>query len=369
MKLNAKQIYLTLRSVLLFPFLISRTIKKPQGKDIKKILLLRYDRIGDMVVSTGAFKALKKAYPAACIIVLASGTNKEVIENNPDIDEILVYKGLRWFLKEIRKRKIDLAIDFFYTYELKSAFLTYISGAKYRLGFENAGRQVFFNMKGPGMNRACTMIEHLGELVSNLGIGKEGYEPQVYLSQGEVSWAKNYLVSNGIGESVFKVAMHPGAFYPSQRWPADGFAGIGKKVIEKYHAYIILFGDTKEEKLVKTIQQKIGAGNVCAWYDLNLRQIIALLSQCDMLLCNNSGLLHIACALKIPTVSTMGPTDPVLWWPYGKDNIVIRQDLPCSPCSRGVCAAPGCMELITPRQIEEALDVQMEKISKKYNRL
>lgn len=369
MKINAKQIYLTLRSILLYPFFIFRTIKNPQGKDIKKILILRHDRIGDMVLSTGAFKALKRAYPGACIMVLASGINKEVIQNNPDVDEILVYKGLRWFIKETRKRKIDLAIDFFYTYELKSAFLAYICGAKYRLGFENAGRQIFFNMKGPGMNRVCTMIEHLGELISNLGIGKEGYEPQLYLSRDEVSWAENYLTANAVAQSVFKVAMHPGSFYPSQRWPAERFAEIGKKVIEKYQAQVIIFGDKKEEELIKTIKHKIGAGNVFAWYDLNLRQIISLLSRCDMLFCNNSGLLHIACALKIPTVSTMGPTDPVLWWPFGLENIVIRKDLPCSPCSRGVCNTPDCMELITSRQVEDALDIQMKKISKRYNRL
>lgn len=366
MKLSAKECYLILRLALLSPLLFYRRLKNPDNREIKKILLLRHDRIGDMVLSTGVFKALKKAYPDASIMVLASDSNKEVLQNNPDIDEVLVYKGLRWFLKEVRQWKPDLALDLFYTYELKTAFLTYISGAKYRLGFENADRQVFFNIKGPKMTKACSMIGHLAELINSLGVNLEGCEPHIYLSEEEISWARNYLIASRIDTFFPKVAMHPGGFYPSQRWQADGFAKVGRKIIEKFHANVILIGDRNEEGLIKKIKQQIGPGNVFVWHDLSLRQVISLLSQCDMLFCNNSGLLHAACVLKIPTVSTMGPTDPALWQPYGKNNIVIRQDLPCSPCSRGVCNTHRCMALITPRQIEEALDIQMGEISKKY---
>ncbi len=369
MKLSAKECYLTLRSALLSPLLFFRKLKAPDKGRIKRILLLRHDRIGDMVLSTGVFKALKRAYPDVFIIVLASGSNKEVLQNNPDIDEVLVYKGLLWFLKEVRRRKPDLAVDLFYTYEFKTAFLAYISGAKYRLGFENAGRQVFFNIKGADTRRPCSMQGHLTELISNLGVGSEGMEPVIYLSEEEALWARKYLVASRIDKFAPKVAMHPGGFYLSQRWQADGFAEAGRKIIEKFRANIIIIGDRKEEDLIEKIKKQIGSGNVFALYDLPLRQVISILSQCDMLLCNNSGLLHVASVLKIPTVSTMGPTDPLLWQPYGKNNIVIRQELPCSPCSRGVCKTHKCMALITPRQIEEAVDIQMREISKKYNRV
>lgn len=326
-----KNVYLIIRRNLLLPFLLTRKIKIPQGSEIKKILVLRHDRIGDMVLSSGIFHALKKKYPAAFITVLASKTNSDIIQEDPDVDEVLIYKGVKWFIKEVRKKNIDLAIDLFFTYELKQALLTYISGAKYRLGFENAGREIFFNIKGPKTDHICSMGDHLFELISYLDIDTKDHQPHLYLLSEEKEWAKNYLVSHNIKKDRFKAAVHPGGFYPSQRWQADHFIKISKKLIEKFSLQIILFGDKNEEELLKSIKHKIGSENVSMFCGLTLRQVMSLLSQCDIFLGNNSGLLHVAGALKIPAVSMMGPTNPVLWRPQGENNIVIRKDLECSP--------------------------------------
>jgi ADP-heptose:LPS heptosyltransferase len=94
-----------------------------------------------MVISTAALKALKRAYPQARITVLASERNYEVLKHNPNVDEILIYEGIPWFIREIRPRRYDLVIDPFVTYELKQALMTYLSRGKYRIGFEGqAGR-------------------------------------------------------------------------------------------------------------------------------------------------------------------------------------------------------------------------------------
>jgi lipopolysaccharide heptosyltransferase II len=360
-----KQTYLALRKFLLFPFVLLRKTCVPTKEDINKILILRHDRIGDMALSTVIFKALKKNYPAAEIIVLASERNNEVIKNDPYVDEILVFKGLRWFMREIRNKDIDLAIDLFYTYELKQPFLTYISGAKYRVGFEEAGREVFFNIKGPKMYPRRHMIDHMFELIDTLGVDVKEKEPQIYLSNDEIKWAKDLLASKGIKEGDFKIAIHPGAYYPSQRWSAEGFADVTRKLVEKTGIKVILFGDKTEEAILRKIKKNIGRGDIPTFYGVNLRQFIALLSQCNLLLCNNSGALHIACALKIPTVSTMGPTDPILWWPVGENHSVIRKDLSCSPCDLAICKRHYCMKQITTEDIMHAVETEIDRIKKK----
>ncbi|MEK7846329.1 MAG: glycosyltransferase family 9 protein, partial [Nitrospinota bacterium] len=96
-----------------------------------------------------------------------------------------------------------------------------------------------------------------------------------------------------------------------------------------------------------------------------LRVFISLLSHCHLLLCNNSGPLHIATALKIPTVSTMGPSVPYLWWPAGENNIVLRKEIECSPCNKGLCSGHECMELITIDDMMEAVEKQLTIIRKK----
>lgn len=357
-----KQIYLAIRNFLLSPFLFFRKTHVPKKEDINEILFLRHDRIGDMVLTSGIFKGLKRKYPGAKIIVLASGRNRDVIQNNPYIDEILIYRGLRWFIQEFRKKHIDLAVDLFYTYELKQPFLAYISGAKYRMGFEEAGREIFFNIKGPKIYPRRQMLDHIFELVDVVGIDVKNSEPQIYLSEDEIRRAKDFLISKSIEPDDLKVAIHPGAYYPSQRWAAEGFAEVAKKLTKKDGVKVILFGDKKEEGLLRRIENDVGGKDIKMFSDLGLRQFISLLSQCNLLICNNSGALHIASALKIPTVSTMGPTDSILWWPRGENHIVIKKDLSCSSCNLAICNRHDCMKLITVDEVMQAVETQIKRL-------
>ena len=98
---------------------------------------------------------------------------------------------------------------------------------------------------------------------------------------------------------------------------------------------------------------------------LKLDELVAMISLLDIFICNNSGPMHIACSLGIPTVSTIGPTDPALWSPAGDKHIVVRKELPCSPCSRSVCRLHDCMQIITVKDMMRAVDTQMERLIRK----
>ncbi len=363
LKNSVKQFYLMVRAALLSPFLSLRKTRIPEPVAIKKILVLRNDRIGDMVLSTPAFKALKEKYPAAEIIVVASKTNRDIVRNNPYVDKVLVYDGIWEFFKAARKEKADLAIDLFYTYQMKQAFLAYISASPYKIGFENAGREVFFNIKGPDMNRSEGMTGHVVELLRYLGVEVHDVKPQLYLSPEDAKWAEDYLKSKNIHISDLKVAIHAGGFYPSQRWGLDRFARLAKRIADEFHAKIIFLTGNDEERLLKKIEPLIaGRDDIVMARGLTLTQSIALVSKCSVFVGNNSGMLHVACALGLPTVSTMGPTDPVLWAPAGERNIVLRKSLECSPCGKAGCGPHSCMDLITVEDMMDAVRRQLEKI-------
>ena len=354
-----KEVYLKIRKILLTPFLILRRTKTPE-EGIKRVLFLRYDRVGDMVFSTAVFKALKRRYPTAMLTVLASERNYEIIQNNPNVDEILIYKGFGWFIKEIRARNFDLAIDPFFTYELKQAFMAYLSGAKYRIGFEEAGREIFFNVRGQTILPEKNMVEHLLDLSEKIGAKREGCEPEIFLTEEENKWASGLLSEKGL-DTAIKIAIHLGAFYPSQRWPALRFGKIAKRIVEEYEIKVLLFGDKGEKLLLETVRD-IAGDKTEIFCGLRLRQFIVLLNYCNLLICNNSGPLHIASALKIPTVSIMGPTVTPLWLPWGKNHIVIRKELPCSPCNKAECEDHSCMGLITVEEVMDAVKSQVDKI-------
>jgi lipopolysaccharide heptosyltransferase II len=361
LKSYSKDIYLKVRSVFLLPFLAFREVKDLPKEEIKKILFLRHDRIGDMVLSTAALKALKQAYPQALITVLASERNLEILTHNPHVDEILIYQGIFWLIKTMRPRGYDLVIDPFLTYELKQAFMTYLAGGEYRIGFEGWGREIFFNIKGPITQTPGRMVEHLLDLVEAVGGEKTGCVPEVFLSDNELQWASKTLASKGIKPKELTIAVHPGAYYPSQRWPTGRFGELARQLIEQSNAKVILLASRDEKDLVKEVQKAAGK-KAQDFSGLGLRELIALLAQCDLLICNNSGPLHIASALNIRTVSMVGPTVTPLWLSYGKHDVVISKRLACSPCNKAVCKDHECMESIMVDEVFEAVKSQINWI-------
>ncbi len=356
-----KKPYLIIRKTLLFlPGLLNRK-KTLKDEEIKKILLLRHDRVGDMALSTPLFKSLKTGYPEAKITVLASESNQEILKNNPNVDEILIYRGISNFMNATRKINFDMAIDLFLTHDLKQAFMIYLSGAKYRLGFEDSGREIFFNVRSPAALPRKRMIEHLSDLAEAAGTGTEDREPDIFLSNEEKEWALDLLSIKGLEKSI-KIAIHPGAFYPTQRWPAERFGELARSIIEDCGAAVLIFGDKKEGPLLQTVQ-KIAGDRSEIFCGLSLRQFTALLGCCYLLICNNSGPLHIASALKVPTVSMTGPTVVPLWLPWGENHIAINKGLQCSPCNRASCNDHSCMELITVNEAKAEVFRQFEVIN------
>lgn len=357
--------YLKARSALLWPILFLRETKQLPIEEPRRILFLRHDRIGDMVLSTAALKALKRAYPQAKITVFASERNYEILTHNPHVDEILIYHGILWFIRAIlRPRGYDLVIDPFFTYELRQAFMAYLAGGKYRIGFERAGREIFFNLRSPAIATPKRMVDHVLDLVEVVGGEIAGCVPEVFLSDNELKWASEAIAVKGIRPEELKIAIHPGAYYPSQRWATERFGELARRIREQYKAKVILLGSREEKDLVKKVEEVAGKG-VQDFSGLRLRKLIALLSTCDLLLCNNSGPLHIASALKVRTVSMIGPTVTPLWLPYGRHDVVINKGLSCSPCNRAVCRDHECMESITVDEVFEAVQSQIIEIGSK----
>ncbi len=359
-----KKIYLFLRKKSFSPILFFKSTVTASKKQIKSILFLRYDRIGDMVLSTAVLKSLKRDYPDAKIAVLASERNFDILKHNPNVDEILIYKGIPWFIREIRPRSYDLVIDPFVTYELKQALIAYLSGGKYRIGFEEAGREVFFNVRGPLASPPKRMVDHLLDLTERLGGRKEGSEPEVFLSDTEIHWANEALAEKGITAQEVTIAIHPGAHYPSQQWPAGRFGELSKLILGHGGAKVIILGSKDEESLLEAVKKSAGKDILIFSCD-NIRELAAIVSRCDLLVCNNSGPLHIASALKVPTVSMIGPTVTPMWLPYGENDVVINKELSCSPCNRAHCKDHKCLESITVDEVFEAVRSQIAHIRTK----
>ncbi|MFQ5688375.1 MAG: glycosyltransferase family 9 protein, partial [Candidatus Scalindua sp.] len=331
---------------------------------------------GDMVMTTPIFRALKEKWPDVQITVLANPVNKNIIINNPFIDCILIYdrehkhKSLNnrlSFFKDIRKMGFDFVIDPYLDYELNTSIITRIVGSRYRLGFEFAGREFFYNIRCssngfPAFTEEKHMIEYNLDLIAGLGGKAKKEDPEIFLSSNEKENTSRILDKVGVNPENGIVGIHPGGKYESQRWPIERFAAVSDHLITNYHANVLLFGSQDERHLISEFRDSADK-NPIILDNLNLREFISVVSHCNLFLCNNSGPLHIATALNIPTVSTMGPTVPFHWWPRGDNHIVLRKDLDCSPCKKGICETHECMELISTDDFLTAVETQLKRLN------
>ena len=361
---------IALRSLLLFTKAYSS--EDLSGVDIREILVIKLDRIGDMVMTTPIFRALKEKWPNAQISVLANPINKNVIINNPFINCILVYdrenkyksfNSRLIFFRDIRGREFDLVIDPYLDYELKTSFITRFVGNKFRLGFEFAGREIFYNIRHPAkafpvFTEEKHTVDFYSDLISCLGVKADRQQPEIFLTSDEKEAACQLLKSKGLWPEDKIIGIHPGAHYESQRWPVKRFAAVSDYLKTRYNVNVILCTGPEENHLLSEFINYTDESPI-VFENMDQRQFMSVLSYCKLFLCNNSGPLHIATALNIPTVSTMGPTIPFLWWPYGKDHIVLRKDVDCSPCKHGICETHECMELITTEDFIEAVERQI----------
>jgi heptosyltransferase-2 len=374
-----EDLYLTLRNLIfggLLPFTKTYTKEDLSDANIKNILVIRLDRIGDTVMTTPIFRALKEKWSDAQITVLANPVNKNIVINNPFIDCILIYdrenkhkslKSRLSFFKDVREMEFDIVIDPYLDYELNTSFITRLVGSKYRLGFEFAGREFFYNIRYasntfPVSTDKKHMIDYNLDLIGCIGVKANKKQPEIFLSADEKENASRILEKVGVNPKNIIVGVHPGGNYESQRWPIERFASVSDYLIASYGIKVILFGGQDERELLSEFKECAVKAPIIL-EELNLREFMSVLSHCNLFLCNNSGPLHIATALNIPTVSTMGPTIPFHWWPRGDNHIVLRKDMDCSPCKKGICETHECMELITTDDFLTAVKTQLKRLN------
>jgi ADP-heptose:LPS heptosyltransferase len=290
----------------------------PRGKagktdTVSDILVIRLDRMGDLILSLPVIDNLKLQYPRARITLLVKPYLEELASMIKSVNSVIVYEGYFTTVAKLKKHRYDIAIDMLYDYKLIPALLAYLSGAPVRIGFRWGFREIFFTASIQPQDLCDKhMVDLSLELLKPLGTPIVIKEPALKTGQPATQGKK-------------MIAIHPGGHYPSQRWPAASFAELARKIMDELKEEIVFMGGDEDALFMDEIISAMGDRR----FKLSLsgiKDMALLLEDCKLLICNNSGPLHLAVALGLPTVSTMGPTDPVLWWPRGTNSIVLKKD-------------------------------------------
>jgi heptosyltransferase-2 len=351
LKTGVLNIYFLLRFPLLLFLRFCIPVSGRKTNKISNILIIRLDRVGDLITSLPVIDNLKLANPEAKIHLLIKPYAKELAELIKSVDAVLEYRGMFATALQLRRNEYDLVIDMLYDYKVKPALLALLSGAPLRVGFAWGFREkLLTHAVGREMTKGKNIVSVNLELLKSIAVPAKIKIPRLGLPQGTIP-------------DKIVIAIHAGGYYPSQQMEKDKFVEIVRRLLEKYNATIYIVGGLQDRQTVSFIESQLQDSRIKTAMP-GLGDLVRLFRGCDLLICNNSGPLHIAAALGIPTVSTMGPTDPVLWWPTGENNIVIRKELDCSPCSKSACKSHKCMRLITVEEVIDAGEVLLNKTGK-----
>lgn len=315
-----------------------------------RILIVKLSAIGDCLVASPVARALRERYPTAHIAWAVQAKASAVVEGNPNLNEVLVWRGdWRGALRlgrQVRARQFDAVLDL--QGALKSAPLLAMSGARHRVvssraeGVARRAANFVVAMPSPPPH-ASEQYLRLSQALDTSP--RASRQLQMPVGEAERRWVADFLAGQGVGPDETLVALNPGAARPIKQWPPAQFAALGTLLAQKGMRVIIPGGPGDAALAQEIVAQMMGAVKpVVAAGKTNLKQLGALLERCALLVSADTGPMHIAAGVKTPIVALFGPTDPTRTGPVGQHNLVVVRDLPCRPCmQRPTCDHFECL--------------------------
>jgi lipopolysaccharide heptosyltransferase II len=328
---------------------------------IHRILVSRLRFMGDVILTTPLLHALRTSFPRAHITYMAENPYQTMLENHPAVDFTLGVdirdrsEYMRLIYKLIRSH-YDLAIDLFGN--PRSAFLTQLSGAAFRIGGDFRGRRRFYTHKirDDGKPKSAVAF-HLGYLAP-LGIPAPVTDPYLVVTEEEKSWAGEFLRQKGYDIRRPIVGIHPGASWPAKIWLASRFAALANRLVSELGAQIYININPGDEEtgqhMVRNCLFPVPELEI-----LTLRELAAVLSLCTLFISNDCGPMHMAPAVGTRTIGIFGPGEPEIWFPYNqsKGHHFIHHEIDCCRCHQDFCDKLICMRSI---QVDEVFDAVSE---------
>jgi len=299
--------------------------------DANRILIVKMSSIGDIILSLPMLKALRTRYPRAHIAWIVEDRFKDVLEGNPDIDELIVYekKGLLdvvvnavLIVKRIRAGRFDVAIDI--QGWLKSNFFTLLSGAKHTIGLDTVNELGFHVVREKvKVGHDMHMADRFLKVAS--AIGAEMHEPvfEFRIPPGESEYVRRFLEGEGITGKYRFVIISPGTTRQNKTWKLGNYSIVCDSLIGKHGLKVVIVWGPGEREQAVEIAGKMREHAIIA-PPTSIKQLAALIEESDLLICPDCGPMHLAVALGTPTVTLFGPTNPKEWGPYRGTNIVLR---------------------------------------------
>jgi heptosyltransferase-2/heptosyltransferase-3 len=344
---------------------------------LREVLVLRLDRIGDVVMSLPALAELRAALPRARIR-LAVGAWSEGIAKSAPVDEILIwsapwvgrpsegassFSSLASTARALRKTSLDLAIDL--QGDVRASILMSLTGARARAGYANTGGSYLLTHV-VALDETISCVEQNRRAVAaTIGVSPPiAHDP---LTREDRCFAQDLLRTLRLEESRPLVGLHPSGGRLVKQWDVAHWADVARRLQKEYGATLLITGSEADRPLALALAKALPTKPIDLTGRLGVRETLALIERLDLFLSPDTGPMHMACAVGTPSVSVFGPSDPGRYFSGGSGasgtrHVVVRAPLWCSPCNLirkppQECAGPEppeCLRLVTPDAVYAA---------------
>ena len=360
-----------LKPMILFPGFDENSAEPP-----KTILVVEYWNLGDLAILVPFLTYLRRSFPCARISLLFNASLTGLLNEQGLVDEFIPVRvpwarhfhrwrkynpfSLEWIslaraVLTLRKRRFDWA--FSGRMDVRDNVLLWLSGARRRIGYGIGGGGSFLTDRiTPDLSRPhrADLWLQLLEAVSGVSNAKR---VDFQLSSTGSNLADRFLSDRGIPSGAFLVGIHPGARSATRRWGEDRFAQVARRLLQQTDVHALWFSEPNGPIRVPHLER-------CHSVSLDFRRFLDVLSRCHLLLCNDSGPMHLANLLNVPVVAVFGPQKPEWYGPRGPhDRVVIRPEFSCRPCwDYCVFDQPYCLRAISVDEVYDVVRGQMSRL-------
>jgi heptosyltransferase-2 len=349
-----------------------------QGSNLanpQKIMVRATNWIGDGVMSLPALQALHARFPKAEIVLVTKPWVSELYGRLPAVSRQIVYnpegehegpRGFGKLVRTLRAERFDAALLFQNAFH--AAWMAWCARIPVRVGYARDGRSSLLTdaVEVPSPAAYGHQAYYYLHLLFRAGlIGKPApvREVRLVLEETEKAWAAKHLERLGLQGPRFFVGLNPGAFFgPAKRWLLHRYALLADRLIGAFHADVLIFGSRAERPLAEEIARAMKHTPVILAGETSLRQLMALLAQCHLVVSNDSGPMHLAAALGLPLVAIFGSTNERATGPVGPRTRVVKHPVACSPCGLRECPIDfRCMKAVTVEDVSKAATKLVEE--------
>jgi len=351
-------------------------------RSARRILAIRLDNLGDVLVTTPAIHAIKRSLPLAEIVLLASPVGAQAARLNPDLAGVIEYDA-PWvdpwqrlphdsarelaIVEQLRAEQFDAAVIFtsFRQSSLPAAYLAYLADIPLRLGLSIDASGSLLTTRQRPLDIPLHEVERGLDLVAQVGLTTDEIDLVLEVPADAANAAATWLSTQGIPPAGIRrgplVVVHPGCSMPARTAPPEQFAEIVTALIERLEATVVLTGTDDELDLVTSIIDRlppsIRPSAFAAAGTFAFPAFCGLIQTADLVVTNNTGPMHIAAALKTPVVVLFALTNPPeQWGPWRSPHRMLFHDVPCRLCYSRVCPHhQECLRLVSTDQVIETV--------------